>query len=350
MTELAPFWSGAWPALLTVALVLSGVVAAWLVAMRGPLGTSSIVFQLSVWLIVSGGIIALVVVLPISDETQGQVLSLMGVLLSAIIALASTTFVANAMAGVMLQVTRPFRPGDYIRVSDLFGRVTRRALLNTQIQSEMRDLVTVPNLLLVSQPFTVQHREGTIISADVSIGYDVPYTQVQDLLLVAGEEAGLIEPFVLVQELLDHAVLYRACGFLEEVKHPLTARSNLRKKILEQLHGNGVEIVSPGFVYQRQVDAGQKVIPEQPVLRAGKTEAEAPAPEEKIFDEAEEAASLEELRQRREEIHHDLKAGREQLKQAGPEEKAALETQLAQLERREAWLVERIDSQKDGNS
>ncbi len=350
MSELASFWAGGWPALLTVVLVLGGVQVARLVALRGPQGMSSILFQLAVWLIVSAGIIALVVVLPISDETQGQVLSLMGVLLSAIIALASTTFVANAMAGVMLQVTRPFRPGDYIRVNDLFGRATRRALLNTQIQSEMRDLVTVPNLLLVSQPFTVLHREGTIISADVSIGYDVPYTRVQELLLVAGEEAGLTESFVLVQELLDHAVLYRACGFLEEVKHPLTARSNLRKKILEQLHGNGVEIVSPGFVYQRRVDAGQRVIPEQPVLVTGTSEVETAAPEEKIFDEAEEAASLEELRLHREQIHQDLKAGREQLKQAGPEEKAALESQLTQLERREAWLVERIDSQKESKS
>lgn len=350
MNEVFTLLSAAWPALLTVALVLVGVLLARLVALGGPQGTSSILFQLSVWLIVSAGIIALVIVLPLTEETQGQVLSLLGVLLSAIIALSSTTFVANAMAGIMLQVTQPFRPGDYIRVNELFGRVTRRALLNTQIQSDMRDLVTLPNLLLVNQPFTVLHREGTIISADVSIGYDVPYTRVQDLLLVAGEEAGLTEPFVLVQELLDHAVVYRACGFLEDMKHPLTARSNLRKKILEQLHGNGVEIVSPGFVYQRRVDPDESVIPEQPVLHTGEPVDEHVAPEEKIFDKAEEAASLEELRQQREQIHQDLKTGREQLKQASPEEKAALESRLAQLERREAWLIEQIERQADANS
>lgn len=347
MNEALVLLKMAWPTLLTLVLVVIGVFLARLVAMRGPQGTSSIVFQLAVWLIVSAGIIALVVVLPVNDETQGQVLSLLGVLLSAIVALASTTFVANAMAGIMLQITRPFYPGDYIRINELFGRVTRRALLNTQIQSEMRDLITLPNLMLVNQPFTVLHREGTIISADVSIGYNVPYTRVQDLLLMAGAEAGLAEPFVLVQELLDHAVLYRACGFLEDMKHPLTARSNLRKKILEQLHGNGVEIVSPGFVYQRRTNEEQKVIPEQPVLHTSVADEERVAPEEKIFDKAEEAASLEELRQNREQVHEDLKAGREQLKQAGPEEKAALEAQLAQLEHREAWLIEQIERRRE---
>ncbi|MEQ9397383.1 mechanosensitive ion channel family protein [Haliea sp.] len=347
MNEILALFDMAWPSLLTVVLVVVGVFLARLVALRGPQGTSSILFQLAVWLIVSAGIIALVVVLPVNDETQGQVLSLLGVLLSAIVALASTTFVANAMAGIMLQITRPFYPGDYIRINELFGRVTRRALLNTQIQSEMRDLITLPNLMLVNQPFTVLHREGTIISADVSIGYDEPYTRVQELLLVAGAEAGLAEPFVLVQELLDHAVVYRACGFLEDMKHPLTARSNLRKTILEQLHGNGVEIVSPGFVYQRRVDGEQKVIPEQPTLHTSAADDESTVPEDKIFDMAEEAASLEELRQHREQIHEDLKAGREQLKQAAPEEKAALESQLAQLKHREAWLSERIERQRD---
>tara|TARA_R100000900_G_scaffold127863_1_gene102870 strand:+ start:35301 stop:36377 length:1077 start_codon:yes stop_codon:yes gene_type:complete len=336
-----------WPALLTVALVLTGVLLARLAALRGPHGTDSIVFQLAVWLIVSAGIIALVVVLPISDETQGQVLSLLGVLLSAIIALSSTTFVANAMAGVMLQITHPFRPGDYVRVNELFGRVTKRALLNTQIQSEMRDLVTLPNLLLVTEPFTVLHREGTIISADVSIGYDQPYTRIQELLLAAGEDAGLTEPFVLVQELLDHAVVYRACGFLEDMKHPLTARSSLRKKILEQLHGNQVEIVSPGFVYQRRVDAEQRVMPEQPVLHSGENPDPQDTPEEKIFDKAEEAASVEELRVQREQLHEDLKAGREQLKQAAPEEKAALESRIAELERREAWLIGQLEREAE---
>lgn len=104
-----------------------------------------------------------------------------------------------------------------------------------------------------------------------------------------------------------------------------------------------MEIVSPGFVYQRRVDAEQKVIPEQPVLHSSTGGDEADAPEEKIFDKAEEAASLEELRLQREQIHEDLKAGREQLKQAAPEEKAALESQIAHLERREAWLIDRME-------
>jgi small conductance mechanosensitive channel len=147
-----------------------GVFAATWVARRSQQGTGGLVYQLFTWMIISLAIVVLVVVLPISDETQGQILSLLGVVLTAVIALSSTTFVANAMAGVMLHLTEPFRPGDYLRVKQEFGRVTKRSLVHTQIQTEWRDITTLPNLLLVNNPVTVMHRDGTIISAEVSIG------------------------------------------------------------------------------------------------------------------------------------------------------------------------------------
>ena len=280
-----------WP---PVSLVLAALLLAWVAkwtALRSEQGTSGLLYQLFNWLIASFTIITLVILLPLSDDTQGQVLSLLGVVLTAVIALSATTFVANMIAGIMLQASQPFRPGDYVKVNDQFGRVTKRSLVHTQIQTEWRDLTNLPNLMLVNNPVTVLHREGTIIFAEVSIGYDVTYLRVEELLLTAGEEAKLTEPFVLVHELLDHAVVYRICGFLPEMKNLLSSRSNLRKKILEQMHGNDVEIVSPSFMNQRALDPSQKVIPSKPVLHdIDKPVQATTAPEEKIFDKAEEAA------------------------------------------------------------
>ena len=129
-----------------------------------------VTYQILRLLLILLAIIAIILLLPISDETQGQVLSLAGLVITAILTISSTSFVSNMMAGLMLQSTQTFRPGDYIRVGDEFGRVTRRSLLHTQIQTEWRDITTLPNLLLVNNPITVLHREGTVISADVSLG------------------------------------------------------------------------------------------------------------------------------------------------------------------------------------
>ncbi len=326
-----------------LALIIAGVIH--LLSRRSQKHMEDMVYPLLTWVVLSLALLIVIVLLPISDETQGQILSLLGIVLTAVIALSSTTFVSNAMAGIMLQLTQPFRPGDYVRVNGEFGRVTRRSLVHTQIQTEWRDIATLPNLLLVTSPITVLHRDGTIISAEVSIGYDVAYTEVQELLIIAGEEAGLSEPFVLVQELLDHAVVYRICGFLPEMKHPLSARSNLRKKVLEQLHGSQIEIVSPSFMNQRQLDPERRVLPERPVLHHGKDSGAAePAPEEKIFDKAEEAAGQEDLRRELEETQAAIKEGRSKLKSVAAEDREAMESQLARLETKAERLGELLES------
>jgi small-conductance mechanosensitive channel len=337
-----------WP---LVAIIGIGAALAWLInwfVKRSPDAASGLLYPVLNWINVSAIIIALIIMLPISEQTRGQVLSLLGVVLTAVIALSSTTFVSNAMAGVMLQATQSFRPGDYIRVNDQFGRVIKRTLVNTQIQTEWRDLTTLPNLLLINSPVNVLHREGTIIFAEVSIGYDAPYTRVEELMKLAAADAGLEEPFVLVHELLDHAVAYRVCGFLPSIKNLLSSRSNLRKTVLAQMHGNGIEIVSPAFMNQRQMDPERKIIPERPVLHDHlKQDSVSQAPEEKIFDKAVEAESLDELKLNLDTTRGEIKIARNSLKEAAAGNSETLETLIAELEKRENWLTDTIKGREE---
>jgi small-conductance mechanosensitive channel len=239
--------------------------------------------------------VVVLVVLPVDPDLRGQLLGLFGIVLSAAIALASTTFVGNVMAGMMLKAVRNFRTGDFVQVQEQFGRVTGRNLLSTEIQTEDRDLVTLPNLYLVTNPVRVVRSSGTLVSAEVSLGYDVAAERVERLLLAAAENAGLTDPFVLVMNLGDFAITYRVGGLLGEVKHLLTARSRLRRSMLQSLHGDGVEIVSPSFMNQRALDPAVPVIarPEPAATRA--TPDDEPLLEDVAFDKAEDAEDLEQL-------------------------------------------------------
>ena len=109
------------------------------------------------------GVLLAIIVMPIGDAMRGQLLGLLGILLSAVIALASTTLVGNAMAGLMLRSLGKIRAGAYIRVGDHFGRVSQSDLLHTEIQTEDRDLTTLPNLYLVTHPVTVMRSTGTCL-------------------------------------------------------------------------------------------------------------------------------------------------------------------------------------------
>ena len=76
------------------------------------------------------GCMIILLAVPIDDDTRSQLIGLLGLLLSVVIALASTTFVANAMAGFMLRAVRSFRSGDFIQVGEQFGRVTERGTVS----------------------------------------------------------------------------------------------------------------------------------------------------------------------------------------------------------------------------
>ena len=122
----------------------------------------------------------------------------------------------------MLRSVGSFHPGDFIRVGENFGRVTEKGLVHTEIQSEDRDLITLPNLYLMNQPVGVIRTSGTLISAEVTLGYDVHRLRVRDLLKSAAEAAELSGPFVQILELGDHAIRYRVYGFLEDVANLVT--------------------------------------------------------------------------------------------------------------------------------
>jgi small-conductance mechanosensitive channel len=250
-------------------------------------------FQLIMLALTFAGTLSIILALPVNDATRGQLLSLIGILLSAAIALSSTTFIGNIMAGIMLKAVRSARPGDFITVADLTGRITEMGLLHTEVQTEFRDLVTVPNMYMVTQPMQVVRVSGTIITAEVSLGYDVSHARASKILCEAAAGAGLSDAFVHVRQLGDFSVTYRVAGLLEDVKSLISARSGLREAMLDALHANAIEIVSPNFMNTRAVADDKVYIPEPTRERAREQRTQA---EDVVFDKAEEAASVEGIR------------------------------------------------------
>ena len=249
--------------------------------------------QLVLFFLVALGLLALLIMMPLQDPVRGQVFQLVGLVLSAAVALSSTTFLGNLIAGGMLRTIRHFQLGDWIRVDGHFGRVTERGLLHTEIQTEDRDLTTLPNLLLATQPVKVVRSSGTIISARVSIGYDIPHVRVEESLLRAAAKIELDDAFVAVTELGDYSIGYRVAGKLSEVDRLISRRSKLRRAMLDSLHRDGIEIMSPSFMNVQQRSQREQLIPEEVV---GAREAET-APEEVAFDKADLAKGLDLKRQ-----------------------------------------------------
>ncbi len=241
------------------------------------------------------GVIAIALALPVSESSRNQIIALIGLITSGIFAFSSSTIFSNLMAGIMLRVTKPFRTGDFINIkNEYFGRVVERGLLDTEIQTENRELIALPNAYMVSNPISVVRSSGAIVSTTLSLGYDIHHSTVEPLLLEAAKACGLEEPFAHILELGNYSITYKINGLLIDSKGLLTSRSNLCRCVLDVLHKNNIEIMSPSFMNQRRLPDDLKIIP---VMTEKKAPEIVSVAEEVVFDKAERAEQVEKEKQ-----------------------------------------------------
>lgn len=292
-------------------------------------------------------LVMLVLVLPVQNEVKKQIFTLLGINFTVMMAFSSTSFVGNAVSGLMLRGINNFMPGDFIRVNSYFGRVSERGFFHTEIQTEDRDLTTIPNLFLVSNPVTVIRASGTVVSAEVSLGYDIAIDSIETALLDAAERTGLSESFVQIKSLDDFSVVYRVAGILVEVKQILSIRSLLRRNMIRALHGAGIEIVSPTFMTQRQMPLEQKLIGSG-ADQNSESDSNGRSPEAMIFDKAELAEQREILSQRRVLLTGKIEQLESDIKES-PDDTGELEYKLETLKKR-LDFVERTATRFDGEA
>jgi small conductance mechanosensitive channel len=285
------------------------------------------------------GFITIILTLPISDSLRGQILSFFGILISATIAFSSTNFLGNIMAGIMMKMVSSYKIGDFVEIENKFGRVTEQGLFHVEIQTEDRNLSTFSNMYVVKNPIKVVPKSGTVITAQVSLGYDVPRQTVEKLLIDAAGSIKLENPFVYIIELGDFSILYRISGLLTEVGKLLSTRSALRGAILDFLHKKGIEIVSPNFMNTKVVT--KKIfIPSDKFVYKTEVKNE---PEKVVFDKAEKVTELEKTNSLLEEKNEEIKEFGEALNtKIDEKEKEKIEKEIIKSKKQSIKLEKEI--------
>lgn len=289
-------------------------------------------------------LLVIILLLPVSDTLTGQLLSLFGIIVSATIALSSTTLVGNVMAGLMLRMVNNIKPGDYVNVGDYFGRVSEMDLLHTEIQTEERDLTTLPNLFMVQNPVRVMQNSGTVLSVEVGLGYDVSRNRIEKLLLAAAAATGLEKPFVQITSLGDFAVTYKVSGLLTEVNKLIGKRRELRGHTVDQLHNDGIEIASPTIMSQRVFDKSDQFVP--PVSVSTERSDPLSSPDSLVFDKAAKAESVSKLKEKLTQLQERLKEC-ESIAEDKDESRAAAATAECEQLRARMERLERAITQRE---
>ena len=195
------------------------------------------------------------------------------------------------------------------------------------------------------------HKAGTVLSIELSLGYDVSRHEVEALLKEAATATELESPYVQIKHLGDFSVTYAISGLLTKVNQVIAKRRELRARTMDALHAAGIEIVSPNFMNTRAYIAGEPFIPE---VDPDAEYAAETAPDSLVFDKAVKAESVARLHEMLAEAQAKHGEAVGQANQAGDEnEREAAMQNAGMYERRIERLravIERRESDMESKS
>jgi len=210
----------------------------------------------------------LVVAFPYLPGGESDAFKGISIFIGVLLSLGSGSAMGNITSGVIITYMRPFRIGDRIKVGDTVGDVLKKGLLVTRIRTPKNVEIVVPNATILGNQIinysALARTRGLIIHTTVTIGYDVPWRQVHELLKAAAlATPGVLAepaPFVLQTALNDWHVSYELNAYTRDANAQATMYSALHENIQEQFNAAGVEIMSPSYYALR--DGNTVTIPE----------------------------------------------------------------------------------------
>ena len=203
-----------------------------------------------------------IVIFPYLPGSDSPVFKGVSVFLGVLFSLGSTSAISNLVAGLVITYMRPFKIGDRVQIGDVLGNVVEKNLLVTRILTPKNEEVTIPNANILTAKnvnfSTTSQNMGLILHTEVTIGYDVPWKQVHDLLINAAENTdGIIKekkPFVLQTSLNDFYITYELNVYTDKPKHMALIYSRLHQSIQDEFNKADVEILSPHYKVNRFED------------------------------------------------------------------------------------------------
>lgn len=213
----------------------------------------------------------LVIVWPYLPGSESEAFKGVSVFLGILISLGSSSAITNMVAGLVITYMRPFKIGDRVKIGDHVGDVVEKTMLVTRIKTIKNEDITVPNSAVLSGSTinysancAKQDSPGLIVHTTITIGYDVPWKTLYEVLIKAALKTDFIEaepsPFVLQMGLEDFYVAYQINAYTKHGNKQALIYSSLHQNIQDACNEAGIEIMSPHYRAAR--DGSTTTIPE----------------------------------------------------------------------------------------
>jgi small-conductance mechanosensitive channel/CRP-like cAMP-binding protein len=161
-------------------------------------------------------LIALLLVLSFVYHAEAQLKGLLAGsgIIAIILGFAGQNLFGGIIAGISLQISRPYKVGDWLQVGERFAEVMEINWRSTRLRTNDAIYLDIPNNEIVRQTIVNLHYPSMVHAMRLRVGvdYKVPPNRVKDALMRATKSAELVlkepPPRIFLVDFADHAVIY----------------------------------------------------------------------------------------------------------------------------------------------
>lgn len=198
---------------------------------------------------------ALVAAFPYIPGSSSPAFKGISIFVGVLFSLGSTSAVGNIIGGLMLTYMRAFQSGDFVEINGMRGTVMSRRTFSTRLKTPTNEIISIPNSAVSSHHIinfsNMTKSLGVNIGTSVTIGYDVPWRKVHELLIQSTEGVEDVlddpPPTILQLQLDDFYVKYKLVVATKRPERTFRILSDLHQNIQDAFAAAGVEIMSPHY-------------------------------------------------------------------------------------------------------
>jgi small-conductance mechanosensitive channel/CRP-like cAMP-binding protein len=221
-------------------------------------------------------LIALLIVLSVGYHAERELKGLLaGSGIAAIIlGFAGQNLFGGMIAGISLQINRPYKVGDWLQVGDRFAEVMEINWRSTRLRTNDAIYLDIPNNEIVRQTIINLHYPTEVHAMRIRVGadYNVPPNRVKDALFRAATAATGVLPNppvkVFLVDFADHAITYEIKFFMGNHARINEVNDSVRTNIWYELKRQRIKIPFPIRTLQLERRVGPLVEEDQQEARA----------------------------------------------------------------------------------
>lgn len=187
--------------------------------------------------------------------TIGVISGLLALFGGTIVGFAAINTIGNAIAGLIVMTSRPFKVGDRIFFNGQFADIVGIELIYTKMRTLDNVLVSIPNQELLKDEIDNYGRKNVVRrSCTVTPGFEYDAAIVERALLEAADKVNGVlkepKPYVWITKFQNYAVEYNLYVFINNIKRLPEIDAELHRKVLETCKMHEIDISTPMLLKQ----------------------------------------------------------------------------------------------------